>query len=262
MQELSLFNRMKNYESIVDYKLMPKQPVIIRLDGKAFHTYTKGLDKPFDMDLSKAFEFVCMELKEQISGVKFIYTQSDEISLLLTDWDKINTQNWLQYRIQKLTSLVASLATSLFNKYIESIVDKYYKLYNSRDIDYDDEQYYLEKYKLWKSKKYKANFDARAFNLPLNEVCNYFIWRQQDAIRNSIQSLGQSLFSHNELINKSCEDVILLSKEKFSIDWSTLSTRQQRGFCLYKDIEVSEWIIDNEIPLFTSNRTYIDKFLL
>ena len=111
-----LYDRIKQYEYKTEYKLEQKQPVIIRLDGKAFKTYTKNLDKPFDMDFSKAMEYVAYKLKEKIDNVRFIYSQSDELNLLLVDWTKDNTQSWFQYRIQKVVSTSSALASVLFNE--------------------------------------------------------------------------------------------------------------------------------------------------
>lgn len=263
--EMSLSDRMKDYEKISDNRLVKKQPVIIRLDGRAFHTFTKGLTKPFDTDLSDAFQFVCEKLSKEIQGVKLVYTQSDEISILLTDWDKITTDAWFDYRIQKMVSLSAAMCTLYFNEYIKIIIEKYWKLYNQKDIEYKEEQQYLEKYRLWKTKCNKAMFDARCFNLPVSEVCNYFIYRQQDAIRNATQSLAQAYFSHKELDKKNTKEQIEMVKDKSGIDFNELSLRQQRGFCIYKyedkEQSISEFCLDQSIPIFTENREYIEKYV-
>lgn len=257
----TLSDRMKEYEKVTEARLIKKQPVIIRLDGKTFHTFTQGIDKPFDEDLADAFEFTCVKLKEKVQGAKLIYTQSDEISILLTDWEKTTTDCWFDYRIQKVVSIASSLATCFFNQYIDEIVAKYYKKYNQKDISYEEEQLYLKKYQLWRSKKYKANFDARIFNLPISEIANYFIYRQKDAIRNSIQSLGQAHFSHKELNKKNTSEVIQMVKDKVSIDFNELSSRQQKGICLYRDFDTEKWIIDKDIPDFLANREYIEKYV-
>ena len=89
----TLGDRMKEYETVSDFRLTKRTPVIIRIDGKAFHTYTRGMDKPFDETLNTIMTYVCEELVPNIQGCKLAYSQSDEISLLLTDWDKINTGN-------------------------------------------------------------------------------------------------------------------------------------------------------------------------
>lgn len=257
--EMKLSERMKWYEGLTSSKLETKTPVIIRLDGKSFRNFTRGMEKPFDIDLSKVMEYVCDKLKTT-DNVRFIYTQSDEISLLLTDWTKENTQSWFQYRIQKIVSTSAALATLYFNEYIEELTSKYYRLYNQKDLDEQLEKLYLEKYKFWKSKKYKASFDSRAFNLPMDEVCNYFIFRQNDAERNSKQSLAQAYFSQKELLNVGCPEMINMVKTKTGIIYDELPLRQQRGFALYKD-ENEEWYLDENIPKFVEDREFIDKWL-
>ena len=255
-----LYDRIKQYEYKTEYKLEQKQPVIIRLDGKAFKTYTKNLDKPFDMDFSKAMEYVAYKLKEKIDNVRFIYSQSDELNLLLADWTNDNTQSWFQYRIQKVVSTSSALASVLFNEYIEKLSDKYYRVAQGLENDDSRKVNYLKRCNLWKSKKYKASFDSRAFNLPREEVCNYFTLRQQDAERNSKQSLAHAYFSHNELMNKTCDDMLYMLQKSYGIDYYALPSRQQRGFALYKN-EDGNWIVDDELKIFGENPEFIDKWL-
>ena len=109
-------------------------------------------------------------------------------------------------------------------------------------------------------KKYQACFDSRAFSLPVPEVCNYFIWRQQDAIRNSINSVGHVYFAHNELQGLNTVDLQnKLLKEK-NVDWNDYYTAYKRGCCCYRGSE-NKWIIDTEIPVFTDDRSYIERFV-
>lgn len=241
-----LSDRMKEYEEVADTKLVKRLPVIARIDGKAFHTYTKDLEKPFDEILSNAFQFVCLNLVKNVQGCKLAYTQSDEISLLLTDWEKITTDSFFGYRIEKMTSVLASMTTMFFNKYITDMV------LNCKFLDKD-------RLAVWKKKMGTAMFDARVFNLPKEEVCNYFIWRQEDASRNSIQSLGRSKFSAKQMTNKSNEEVQEMLFSEFGIDWNDVETRWKRGFCVYR---CSDVIGTNfQIPLFKQDRNFIDKFL-
>ena len=111
-----LGNRMKDYEQRTRIKLPRRTNTIIRMDGKAFHTYTKGLDRPFDenlmYDMNATTQFLC----ENIQGAKIGYVQSDEISILLTDFDKLTTDAWFDYNVQKMVSVSASLATGKFNE--------------------------------------------------------------------------------------------------------------------------------------------------
>ena len=249
-EKISLSDRMKNYEQSSSTCLIRKKPVIIRLDGKAFHTFTQGLEKPFDYVLSRAFEYTCFKLKEKVQGTKFIYSQSDEINLLLTDWDKACTNSWFEYRLQKIVSVSCSLATNFFNQYIYNYINLIVTSEKLKEI--------------WTSKLFKASFDSRAFNLEKDEVCNYFIWRQKDAIRNSKQAFGQSVFSHKELQNKKCDKIIEMCKETIGVDWNDFSNTQKMGFCVYKNLEEdsdTKWIVDNNIPSFIENREYIERYL-
>ncbi|MFW6219711.1 MAG: tRNA(His) guanylyltransferase Thg1 family protein [bacterium] len=237
MDKTSLGNRMKSYESVSNIYLTPRMPLIIRIDGKAFHTYTRNFDKPYDNDFYTTMKLVCDDLITNISGAKLCYMQSDEISILITDYDKLETQAWFDKKLQKIVSVSASLATGYFNEYI-------------RDI---------HKSKLSKNKI--AFFDSRAFVLPKEEVCNYFIWRQQDAVRNSIQGLGQAYFSHKSLHKLNCnqiQDKLMLEK---NINWNDIDTVFKRGYCVYKNTIDNGYVIDYEIPIFTQNRNYIEKHL-
>lgn len=247
----TLSDRMKDYEVVSDYRLTKRTPVIVRIDGKAFHTYTKGLDKPFDNILSEAMNYVCRKLIETIQGCKFAYTQSDEISLLLTDWDKSTTDCYFNYRVQKMVSVLASSVTMYFNQYIVSKVLCWQK---------SESELSKELFDKWVAKAGCAIFDARAYNLPKEEVCNYFIWRQEDASRNSIQSLGRSKFSFKQMLNKKNNEVQDMLFNEYDINWNFIDTKWKRGFAVYRDEDSIK--SDFEIPLFKQNRAFIDKYLI
>ena len=247
----TLSDRMKDYEVVSDYRLTKKTPVIVRIDGKAFHTYTKGLDKPFDNILSEAMNYVCRKLIETIQGCKFAYTQSDEISLLLTDWDKSTTDCYFNYRVQKMVSVLASSVTMYFNQYIVSKVLCWQK---------SESELSKELFDKWVAKAGCAIFDTRAYNLPKEEVCNYFIWRQEDASRNSIQSLGRSKFSFKQMLNKKNNEVQDMLFNEYDINWNFIDTKWKRGFAVYRDEDSIK--SDFEIPLFKQNRAFIDKYLI
>lgn len=258
-----LSDRMLSYQQVSEGNLMRRQPVIIRLDGKAFKTFTRNLIKPFDSDLSQIFQYVCFKLKEKIQGTKFIYQQSDEISLFLCDYDKITSDSWFDYRIQKMTSISASLTSVLFNQGISQIIIKYENLLSEKP---ENSEQILDRINIWKTKLNCAMFDSRVFNLPEDEVCNYFIWRQQDAIRNSKQAMGQAFFSHNQLQNKNVDEVCEMLIQLKNQDWYKTSIVQQRGFCVARDVKVlsdnkteTNWYIDINIPIFKNNREYINK---
>ena len=119
----ALGTRMKeNYENVAKSKLVRRMPVAIRIDGKAFHTFTKGFNKPFDKVLMQAMQRTTEYLCKNIQGCVFGYTQSDEISLILVDYKKLNSSAWFDYQVQKMCSVAASMATMAFNKYFLEIV--------------------------------------------------------------------------------------------------------------------------------------------
>ena len=192
-------------------------------------------------------------LCENIQGCKIGYVESDEISLLLTDYDTLQTDAWFDYSVQKICSVSASMAALFFNKYWQKNIAEF----NSTDKEY---------YEVLKNKsELGAYFDARAFNLPKEEVTNYFIWRQNDATRNSIQSLAQANFSQKQihsLNNSQLQDKL---HEEKCINWNDYKTVEKRGSCVVhvfdKSINRSKWIVDEEIPIFTQNRDYIENIL-
>ena len=200
-----LGTRMKTfYEQVPKTRLVRRMPVAIRIDGKAFHTFTKGFEKPFDKVLMKSMQETMKYLCENIQGCVLGYTQSDEITLILIDYQKINSSAWFDYEVQKICSITSSMATMSFNRYFEREVSNY-----CNNIPRDDDGCLAtEQFEQWK--KYTialskgAMFDARCFNIPKEEVTNLIYWRQLDASRNSIQMVGQANFSHKELQNKTC----------------------------------------------------------
>lgn len=247
----TLSDRMKDYEFVSDYRLTKKTPVIARIDGRAFHTYTKGIEKPFDETMQEAMNFVCRKLVEEVQGCKLAYTQSDEINLLLIDWDKVTTDSFFDYRVQKMSSILSAMTTMYFNKHIVERV-LYWKQGTSESATY--------LFKMWVKKAGNAMFDARVYNIPEKDVCNYFIWRQEDASRNSIQSLGRSKFSHREMMGLSNDQVQDKLFTECGINWNFMPTRWKRGFAVYRDENGIK--SDFEIPLFKQNRAFIDKYLI
>lgn len=272
----SLGDRMKAYESIPKTFLTRRIPVIIRLDGKAFHTFTRGMKKPFDSILMQTMQETMKYLCENIQGCVFGYTQSDEITLVLTDYETITTDAWFGYNVQKMTSVSASMATLAFNKFFRhnvAIKEKALYTYSLDEIN----TYEYDYMGIMRGKFDKAIFDSRVFSIPKEEVCNCLIWRQQDATRNSIQSVGQANFSHKQLNGKSCDmiqDMLFIEK---GINWNDFPIDCKRGSCCYKRevekvitipktgeeriVNRSEWFIDKYIPIFTQDRDYVEKWL-
>lgn len=248
MDKTKLGDRMKEYENQSQTKLIRRLPVIIRVDGKAFHTFTKGLNKPFDIDFYDIMMHTMKKLCQQIQGCVLGYCQSDEITLVLVDYKNINSDAWFDNKVQKMVSTSAALATLYFNQEVESK--------NCVSV-----VYFPDEENLWKKRCLKATFDSRVFNLPKHEVVNCLIWRQQDAIRNSIQALAQSRFPHSEIQGLNCSEL----KEKLSVEegihWDGLPNELLRGACCIKDVD-GNWIIDHHIPLFTEEKDYINKLVM
>lgn len=259
----SLGDRMKGYENISRDYLTRRVPVIIRLDGKAFHTFTRGMEKPFDAVMATAMQNTMKYLCENIQGCVFGYTQSDEITLVLTDYATITTDSWFGYNIQKMSSVSASMATLAFNRFFGEAV--FSRIESDKSEPFDS-----SKHGIYMGKLNKAMFDSRVFSIPKEEVCNCLIWRQQDAIRNSIEAVGQANFSHTELHRKTCTNLLAMLSEK-GIDWNAYPTHLKRGSCCYKTIvgipmadrivERRRWLVDLNPPVFTEEREYVEVWL-
>lgn len=239
-----LGDRMKSsYENRTRFLLPRRTYTIIRIDGKAFHTYTKGLKRPFDADLIADMDATAAYLCKNIMGAKFAYVQSDEISILLTDFEDIGTQAWFDNNMQKMVSVAASMATSEFNR-LRLIRE-------CGNLFIDESSISHEAIDINKLKKFRfAEFDARIFQIPQKiEVSNYFIWRQQDATRNSISSVAQSLYSHKELNGVSSTEKQELIFQK-GINWNDYSYREKRGGIISR----VEYVNGRKVQIFEWNK--------
>lgn len=272
----ALGTRMKSYEHISRTYLTRKMPVIIRLDGKAFHSFTRGFKRPFDEVFVKSMQETMKYLCENIQGCVLGYTQSDEITLVLVDYKTRESDAWFDNNIQKMVSISASMATMAFNRIFQSNIYEYENEWKCsltpQSVSIQEaHQKYVNTLK--KAAQKGAMFDSRAFILPKEEVVNCLIWRQQDATRNSILSVGQANFSEKQLHGKKC-DVIqdMLFVEK-GINWNDYPTTLKRGSCCIKvPVKINEgteneavrnkWVIDNEIPIFTQDKEYINKLVM
>ena len=222
-----LGDRMKDfYENRTRIFLPRRTYTIIRIDGKAFHTYTRGLAIPFDEKFVNDMDETACYLCKNIQGAKFAFVQSDEISILLTDFDGLTTDSWFDGNIQKMSSISASLATAKFNE--------------------------LRPNKI-------ALFDSRVFTIPSAiEVENYFIWRQQDTVRNSISSVAQSIFSHSELNNKNSGQMQEMCFQK-GVNWNDYPAKLKRGRLIVKQeydkdgAKRNKWV-SVEPPTFSQER--------
>jgi tRNA(His) guanylyltransferase len=219
-------SRFKQYEAVSDYRLTRKVPVICRIDGKAFHTLTRNMTKPFDSKFMESMKDTAAYLCAEIQGCKFAFVQSDEISLLLTDWDKLDTEPWFGYRLSKMISISACLAANAFHTFMDT-----------RHVE----------------------FDSRAFNLPESDVCNYFLWRQKDTTRNSVQMVAQANFSHKSLQGLSSSQLQEKLFQEKGINWDALPTPQKRGTAVYRKFD--QWYVDEDIPIFSQDRNFVEKWL-
>ena len=196
----SLGDRMKSYEWLsTSRQLMPNCPVYARIDGRAFHTLCKGLKKPYSMDFIQTMQEVCKYLVGE-TGAVLGYVQSDEISLGWLDYSKAPFEG----RMQKLESVLASMASAKFVQYIEASKSGG-GLHINDGMD-----------RLWHSTQiHIPSFDCRVFNVPNEaELANCFLWRENDAIKNSISGMSLSFFSHKQLQNKNSDEKIAMMKDK------------------------------------------------
>lgn len=228
----ALGDRMKRYEHSYRIYMPLRMPVIVRVDGKAFHTWTRGLARPFDAGFMANMQGVAAALCEEMQGACLAFVQSDEISVLLHNYRRLETDAWFHNNLQKVVSISAAVASATMTRLA------------GRD----------------------AWFDSRAFILPENEVCNYFLWRQQDAARNSIQMVAQSLYSHTQLLGKNTKVLQEMIHQKGQ-NWNDYPTAARRGAavvrCTYEKDGVIRhgWATDYEIPIFSQDRSYIERHL-
>ncbi len=234
----SLGDRMKaNYEDAYRITLPKRMPLIIRVDGKAFHGVTKNCDRPFDEWLMSRMNFVAEALMAEVQGAQLAFTQSDEISVLVHNYKKLDSQAWFDNNLQKIVSVSAAIATREFNE----------QRGTARELP-------------------AVEFDSRAFVLPEAEVCNYFIWRQNDAVRNSIQMVAQSLYSHNELLGKNQSEQQEMIFQK-GTNWNNLRSTLKRGRVTFKALTMigstlgKEIITLAETPDFKTDRNFVEQFL-
>lgn len=246
---MKLDERMKKYEYVTRYYLMCRTPVIVRIDGKAFHTFTKGMKKPFDSVFMKSMQNTMKYLCENVQGCVLGYCQSDEISLLLIDYENLESCAWFDNNLSKIISITSSMASLYFHKVFYKNVFKYC-VENNINKEYND--------LLIDKSNTLQFFDARAFNLQKEEVNNYFVWRQQDAIKNAIQMIGRAYFTHKELENKNGKDIIDML-DNIKVNYHSFSTCEKRGTCCIKTDK--GWELDTEIPIFKDNKDYIEKLV-
>lgn len=264
----SLGDRMKRYENVPKVNLVRRMPVIIRLDGKAFHTFTRGFAKPFDPVLMQTMNETMKYLCENIQGCVLGYTQSDEITLVLVDYQTLTSDAWFDNAVEKMCSIAASMATMAFNNAFRVAVDEWFV----KECEKDDSTNFWKLNETYAKRKGTALFDARAFNIPKEEVMNCLVWRQQDATRNSIQAVGQSQFSHKQLMGKSCNQIQDMLFTERGINWNDYPVSCKRGTCCVKRfvdvksddgtmVQRKKWMLDSNIPIFNQQPDYINSLV-
>lgn len=251
-----LADRMKGYEQAARMTFPKRMPLIIRVDGKAFSKLTAQYKKPgqpFNYDFTDIMNRVAVELCREIQGTQCAYVQSDEVSVFVHGYKKFESSPWFDNQLQKIVSVAASIAAATFTL-------------NSWRLCALTEPTGEEDFT-------PAHFDARAFVLPEHDVHNYFLWRQQDAMRNSVQMLARSHFSHKECDGKSCEMMKVMLSEK-NVKWDDLSGGLRRGRVVVKRHEEhtinvkgedrkimrSAWMVE-DAPIFSQNRSFFDHML-
>ena len=286
--------RMKAYENCYRIYFPRRQALIMRLDLRAGHTYTKGFRRPFDKIFAQCIQHTMKKLCENIEGAKFGYCESDEISIALTDYETINTEPWFGNNLQKIVSISASMASLFFKEKMREIVSDL--LYSWSNIDWNNEAEMKENedrlrslYGMPESReewdeyvhiiqsadcnKY-AVFDCRVFLIPREEIVNYFYWRELDCSKNSIQMAAQSQFSHKELQGLDCNKLQEKLFQERGINWAKDYPNEFRnGASCYKRmidvfgldgsvVQRNKWYIDLNTPVFTQDRNYIEKHFI
>lgn len=273
MDRSSIGERMKSYEDSQKTYLIRRMPVMIRLDGNAFHTFTRGFERPFDSIMTEAMQRTMKYLCENISGCVLGYTQSDEITLLLIDYKQINQQPYFGYVKRKVESISASMATMAFNNSFCEVINEKVGEEAMNAKSEEDVEKIMYRYKKYMSKAGYAMFDSRAFNIPEFEVVNEFIWRQQDCVRNSIQSVGHANFSETKMYGKNMSQIQDMLMEEKGINWNDFPVYLKRGSCCIKvpvvfnegkenEFTRNKWIVDKDIPTFTKDKGYIEQRFL
>lgn len=262
----SLGDRMKGYEEAVGQTLLRRTPVIVRVDGKAFHTFTRRITEHVEPDVkyhfSKRLHNVMMltagAMMLQMQNCQMAYTQSDEISFLFNDWKTLDCQQWFDAKTQKIISVSAAMAATYFNHFWSNEFGD--ELVNPPE-GYDSPRRVAPDY--WAE---LALFDSRAFNVPREDVDNYFIWRQRDAMRNSVNYIARKFFSHKKLEGLNGLQVKNKLFAEHGVQWDEYPTWEKRGACVHRHMELyllsdKQYVTDDEIPVFTENREYITRFL-
>ena len=222
------------YRSLTDYKIMPNTPIIAMLDGRAFSQLVKHKFKlPFDEAFINMMNKTAQALCQQIQGCKLAYVQSDEISLLITDFDTPNSDTFFGGRLCKMQSILASIATAEFNRQL-LLYEVFDKTENWSGVQFADLADKISKQKL-------AQFDCKVWPVPNgNDAFAWFLYRQIDCIRNSKQQTAQTYLPHKTLMNHDANEQIEMLKERNGIDWNGFDPSLKYGRFIYKELKDME----------------------
>lgn len=199
----ALGDRMKGYEEAARFTLPRRTYTIVRVDGRAFHSLLRHAERPFDAGFMAVMDETAAALCKEMAGAVFAYCQSDEISVLLTDFGSVHCEPWFGGGVQKMASIAAATSTAYFNY---------------------DGPWHAE------VQHTRATFDARVFTIPDPvEVANYFLWRQRDCVRNSVSMAAQAHFSHKRLQGLSGGQMQELLWSEKRVNWNDYPDGAKRG---------------------------------
>jgi len=250
---VSLGERMKMYEEVTRGKLPIRTYTLVRVDGRSFKNFTKKFERPFDDDFVNMMNQSALALCEEVQGCKIGYVQSDEISIIMTDFDDVNTSSWFDGVVQKICSNSSSIVTEEFNK--EFITYMIKRDFETTGIKQEDMFFFLDFIKKLKG----ARFDSRVFTIPSpTDVINYLIWRQQDATRNSVSAVAQSLYSHKELEGKKNSDKQEMIFQKGQ-NWNDYPIGVKRGRVIVRNDDGKWEIVDP--PIFSQDWDYLKNII-
>lgn len=224
---MNLGDRIRRYEDAHRIYLPPRMPMIIRVDGRSFHSLTSDCARPYDDRVCEVMDCVAEALVDQVQNARLAYTQSDEVSVLCVDYSRFNAEAWFGGNLQKVVSIASSIASVTFTRYWSKFSDR------------------------------PGVFDARAFVIPERDVENYFVWRQQDATKNSIHMAARTYFSHGECVGQNgaqLQDML----HSVGVNWNTYPARFKRGRVVCR----RPWGMSYEDPPeFTKDPEYLKWFL-
>jgi tRNA(His) 5'-end guanylyltransferase len=218
----------ENYEDALRLYLPRRSYIVVRIDGRGFHTFTRNLERPYCRSLAQALDTAALALAAEMMGCKFAFGQSDEYSFLATDFETESARMWFDGNVQKIASVSASIFTAAFARAFAS--------------------------------EQRATFDARVLLIPqASEVEKYFIWRQLDASANSLNMLASAHYGHEELLGKTEAQKHDLLHAK-GLNWAKEPTDFKRGRVVRRS-EQGHWYVDGEAPVFQREPSYLGQLI-